>query len=123
MEKRKYYWCFLGIAAAVLIFSGCATTRNTGSVMREGALQQDQSIAQKDGDLGQRNQDAGISSAIKTAFAGDKMLSSSRINVDTSFCNVTLNGTVDSQAEADRAMRLGRSVDGVRTVRSNLIVE
>ena len=122
MENRMNYWCFFGIAAAVLIFSGCATTSSSRSVNREGSLQAAQNIIHQDEGIGQSIQDAGISSAIKTKFADDKLLSSSDIHVDTSDCNVTLNGKVNSQAVADRAMRLARSIDGVRTVRSNLIV-
>jgi osmotically-inducible protein OsmY len=67
--------------------------------------------------------DADISSSIKMKFATDKLLSDSDINIDTNQRNVTLRGKLNTQAEENRAIQLGRSVDGVRSVHSNLTVK
>ena len=67
--------------------------------------------------------DANISSAIKMKFATDELLSDSDINIDTNQRNVTLRGKLNTQAEENRAIQLGRSVDGVRSVHSNLSVK
>ncbi len=66
--------------------------------------------------------DADISSAIRQQFAADGLLSDSDINVDTTHGKVTLKGKGHTQAGADRAIQLGRSVDGVKSVRSSLTV-
>jgi osmotically-inducible protein OsmY len=68
------------------------------------------------------DQDANITSAIKLKFANDEVLSAANIHVDTSDRSVSLMGLVMSQAIADRAVYLGRSVNGVKSVRSLLVV-
>lgn len=68
------------------------------------------------------DEDASITSAIRLKFATDEVVSAANIHVDTSGRSVRLVGLVASQAIADRAVQLGRSVDGVKTVHSQLIV-
>src|SRR5215510_7372859 len=48
--------------------------------------------------------DAGITSAVKTKMAADNTVKASEINVDTHNHVVTLNGTVGSAAEKERAV-------------------
>lgn len=67
--------------------------------------------------------DADISSAIKLKFSEDKLISGSNINVDTTNGSVTLNGKVSNQGKADRALQIGRSVEGVKSIQSNLIID
>jgi hyperosmotically inducible protein len=64
--------------------------------------------------------DAAITSAVKAKFLADTTVKGLKIDVDTSAGMVTLNGTVSSRAEADRAMMLARNTDGVKGVHSNL---
>lgn len=66
--------------------------------------------------------DAAITSAVKAKFLADTAVSGLKIDVDTSGGMVTLNGTVSSRAEADRAMTLARNTDGVKSVHDNLKV-
>lgn len=66
--------------------------------------------------------DAAITSAVKAKFLVDTTVKGLKIDVDTSGGMVTLNGTVSSRAEADRAMMLARNTDGVKGVHSNLKV-
>jgi len=66
--------------------------------------------------------DAAITSAVKAKFLADTTVQGLKIDVDTSGGMVTLNGTVSSRAEADRAMMLARNTDGVKGVHSNLKV-
>jgi hyperosmotically inducible protein len=55
-------------------------------------------------------------------MADDPMVSASEINVDTTDGKVTLNGTVQNSAEEGKAVDLAKSVDGVKSVKSNLVV-
>lgn len=71
---------------------------------------------------GQTVEDASITAEIKLKFAKDDLVKASSIDVDTNNGVVTLNGTVTSQAEADRAVELTHRVEGVKNVRSKLIV-
>jgi len=66
--------------------------------------------------------DAGITSAVKSKMAADDTVKASEINVDTHEHVVTLNGTVGSQAEKDRALMIARNTDGVNSVIDDLRV-
>lgn len=68
-------------------------------------------------------EDAGITTEINLKFAKDDLVKALSIDVDTTDGFVTLKGTVASQAEADRAVQLSREVEGVKQVRSKLIVQ
>jgi hyperosmotically inducible protein len=116
--------CFTVLILAIFVFAfvSCATTHRTSVRNTENEMETTPQIANNDDYKGQRI-DADISSAIRMRFAIDELISDSHINVDTSGRNVTLKGKVDTQAEADRAMKLGRSVNGVRSVHSDLIVK
>ena len=66
--------------------------------------------------------DAAITSAVKAKFLADASVKGLKIDVDTKDHVVTLNGTVSSRAEADRAMMLARNTEGVTRVVDNLKV-
>ena len=65
---------------------------------------------------------ARITSEVKLKFAADDTVKALNIDVDTSNEVVTLNGTVNSKKELDQAVRLAKSVDGVKHVKSNLTI-
>ena len=66
--------------------------------------------------------DAGITTAVKTKMAADTTVKASEINVDTHNRVVTLNGTVGSQAEKERAVTIARDTNGVTNVVDDLVV-
>ena len=66
--------------------------------------------------------DTGITSAIKSKMAVDDTVKASEINVDTQNHVVTLNGTVGSQAEQERALTIARNTKGVSRVVDDLRV-
>src|SRR5499426_1046229 len=66
--------------------------------------------------------DAGITSAVKTKMAADNTVKASEINVDTHNHVVTLNGTVASNAERERAVMIARNTKGVTSVIDDLRV-
>ena len=103
------------ICLAAFLASGCTATKNTGVAVGEGAKEAAQQV-------GQTATDASITAAVKMKMADDPIVSASEINVDTIDGTVTLNGTVQNSAEAGNAVSLAESVDGVRSVKSNLIV-
>jgi hyperosmotically inducible periplasmic protein len=65
---------------------------------------------------------ARITSEVKLKFAADDTVKALNIDVDTNEGVVTLTGTVNSKKELDHAVRLAKSVDGVKHVKSNLTV-
>jgi hyperosmotically inducible periplasmic protein len=66
--------------------------------------------------------DAALTSAVKAKLLADPTVGGLKIDVDTSNGVVTLSGSVGTQAEADDAIDLARSTDGVRNVVSKLQV-
>src|SRR5262245_51103445 len=66
--------------------------------------------------------DTGITSAVKSKMAADDTVKASEINVDTHNHVVTLNGTVGSTAERDRAVMIARNTKGVNSVIDDLRV-
>jgi hyperosmotically inducible protein len=66
--------------------------------------------------------DAAVTSAVKAKFLADSTVSGLNIDVDTDNGMVTLNGTVASRAEAQRAMTIARNTEGVKGVHDNLKV-
>ncbi|HEU5258487.1 MAG TPA: BON domain-containing protein [Vicinamibacterales bacterium] len=66
--------------------------------------------------------DTGITSAVKSKMAADDTVKASEINVDTHNHVVTLNGTVGSKAERDRAVMIARNTKGVNSVIDDLRV-
>jgi len=66
--------------------------------------------------------DAGLTAKVKTQLIKDKDVSAMNVNVDTSNGVVTLTGTAKSRMEADKAARLARSVEGVKSVNNKLQV-
>lgn len=67
-------------------------------------------------------EDAVINGKVKTALAANEIVKARNIDADTVRGVVTLNGSVNSSAEKAEAIRVARSIDGVKDVRDNLKV-
>ena len=67
--------------------------------------------------------DSAITTKIKAKLAEEKLASAIRIRVDTDNKGVvTLSGSAKTQEEADRAVSIARSVEGVAAVENNIEV-
>jgi hyperosmotically inducible protein len=64
--------------------------------------------------------DAAVTTAVKTKVLADTATPGLKIEVDTKDGVVTLNGTVRTRAEADRAAMLARETNGVKRVVNKL---
>jgi hyperosmotically inducible protein len=67
--------------------------------------------------------DAAITGKVKTALLADADVKGLKIDVDTKDNVVTLNGSADSQAHADKAVTIAKGIDGVKSVSSNLTIK
>jgi osmotically-inducible protein OsmY len=112
--KSLRFFPFLFLALGVLAAS-CTAAKNTGTAVGEGTKEAAQQV-------NQAATDASITAAVKMKMADDPLVGAFDIDVDTSEGRVTLNGRVKSKAEADRAIQIARSVEGVKVVSSNLVV-
>lgn len=73
--------------------------------------------------VGQKVDDATITAKVKTALLADDQVKGTALNVDTTNGVVSLTGSLDNQALADKAMQLARGVEGVSDVRNNITVK
>jgi hyperosmotically inducible periplasmic protein len=112
---------------AMGLSAGCASARRAGSATKDTTVAAGREVGHKTEDVAEKvadkTSDATITAAVKAKFAKDKTVDASNIDVDTKNNNVTLNGTVKSQAEADQAVALARSVEGVKDVTPRLTVQ
>ena len=73
--------------------------------------------------VGQSIDDANLTTAVNAQLVRDKASNFTRIDVDTNNGIVTLNGTVASAEQRDRALEVARGVSGVKGVINNLQVQ
>lgn len=71
---------------------------------------------------GQFVDDSAITTKVKAEFAKDKTVSATNVHVETSKGGVRLSGFVKSDTEKRRAEELARSVSGVTSVSSALVI-
>ena len=104
MVKRHRILSFLVCIMLVTAFLGCASTQK-----REGT--------------GEYIDDSAITTKVKAAIFNEPSLKVFQINVETFKGDVQLSGFVDSARSVSKAGEVARSVQGVRSVRNNLIVK
>ena len=135
---------FAIVLSAVTFTAACSSARRTGSTVKDATVAAGEEVGDKAEGLADKTEDvadvtadktedvaqaaadktadATITSAIKMKFAADDDVKALAIDVDTSDGNVTLTGTVKTQAEADRAVMLAKGVEGVKNVTPKLTV-
>lgn len=92
-----------GIAAAVLLLSGCAPMEGRETT-------------------GQYVDDATVSTKVRAELVRNQSLKGFDIHVETMQDVVQLSGFVDSPAQKEEAEQIARGVNGVRSVRNNIVV-
>ena len=91
----------------------------TGSAMSNAASATERAMDKAGDAVG----DAAITGKVKSALIADPDVKALQIDVDTKDNVVTLNGTADTQAHAEKAVTVAKSVDGVKSVDSKLTVK
>ena len=64
-----------------------------------------------------------ITGKVKTALIADPDVKALKIDVDTKDHVVTLNGTADKQANADKAVTIAQGIEGVKSVENRLTIK
>jgi osmotically-inducible protein OsmY len=67
--------------------------------------------------------DSVISNTVRAKLIDDPDLNIFQVDVTTLRGDVQISGFVESQADKDRATQVARSVDGVRRVHNNLVIQ
>ena len=104
MKKRNIVIHFLVLLMLIATFAACASTPTRQS-------------------SGEYIDDSVITAKVKTLLANDDFLKSFQISVESRNGIVQLGGFVDSQKAVDMAGQITRSVDGLKSVRNDLIVK
>jgi hyperosmotically inducible protein len=109
------------------IDSGIAKTgqaaRDAGNAMKEAGKDAQASGSQASTTMGEKIDDAVITTSVNASFAKDADLSAIQINVDTKDGVVTLNGPAPTAAAKDKATDLAKQVKGVSSVNNQLVVK
>jgi osmotically-inducible protein OsmY len=104
MKRRKLLVRYFGLMMLMAALVACAATSTREST-------------------GEYIDDTVITTKVKTMLAGDNLLKSFKISVETFKGVVQLNGLVDSQYAVDRAGEIAVGVKGVASVKNNLKVK
>ena len=104
MQKKSKIVLFFLLVSLVVAFAACGSTdtrRSTGEYV----------------------DDTVITTKVKSQLAADDFLKSFQINVDTHEGIVQLSGFVDSQEAVNKAVSIARGVQGVTSVKNDLVVK
>jgi osmotically-inducible protein OsmY len=91
----------------------------TANTMEKAASATEQAMSKAGEAIG----DAAITGKVKTALIADPDIKALKIDVDTKDHVVSLNGSANSQANADKAVTIAKGVEGVKSVENNLTVK
>ena len=73
--------------------------------------------------VGQTVDDATVNAKVKAALLRAPDVKGTDVNVDTVNGTVTLKGSVETQAQSDRAVSIAKGIEGVKNVQSTLTVK
>jgi osmotically-inducible protein OsmY len=104
MKKRNIVIHCLVLLMLIATLAACASTRTSEST-------------------GEYVDDSVITTKVKSQLAADDFLKSFQISVETYKGVVQLSGFVNSQQAVDEAEQIATSVNGVTSVKNNLIVK
>jgi osmotically-inducible protein OsmY len=104
MKKRNAVIYCLVLLILIATFAACASTRTREST-------------------GEYVDDSVITTKVKSLLAADDFLKSFQIGVETFKGVVQLSGFVNTQKAVDKAIEITRSVNGVKSVKNDLIVK
>ena len=104
MKKRNRFVGYIVLVMLMVAFVACASTSKQEST-------------------GEYVDDSVITTKVKAQLVGDDFLKSFQISVETYKGVVQLSGFVNSQQAVDKAGQIARSVNGVTSVKNNLIVK
>lgn len=130
---------FKAVFASMMIVSGLAAcdkpgtaetagkkidqvTENVSNTVSNTADSAGATIAQQSKVAGQVMSDTEITAKIKSILLNEPGLKSLKITVETIKGVVTLTGSVNTQENADKAVKLAESIDDVKSVKNKLVI-
>jgi len=131
MNQRFLRMTTIGALVASAALVGCSktdqesaksTTKDAVVTVEQKAKEVGNSAANAGSKMGDKINDAMITTSVKAELAKDSSLSALKINVDTENGKVALKGTAPSAAAREQATTLAQNVKGVVSVDNQLTV-
>ena len=104
MKKMSIIMRYLVLLLVIAAFAACASTPKQAST-------------------GEIIDDSVITTKVKSLLAADSLLKAYQISVETHKGIVQLSGFVNSQSAVDKAGSIAGSVQGVKSVKNDLIIK
>lgn len=89
----------------------------------EAADSEDRKSKGTDASMGEKIDDATITTKVKMKLLGNRATSALKTNVDTTDGVVTLTGTATTAAEKELATKLAEEVDGVKSINNQMQID
>ncbi|WP_097734560.1 molecular chaperone OsmY [Escherichia coli] len=119
MTRLKISKTLLAVMLTSAVATGSAYAENNAHTTNESAGQKVDSSMNK---VGNFMDDSAITAKVKTALVDHDNIKSTDISVKTDQKVVTLSGFVESQAQAEEAVKVAKGVEGVTSVSDKLHV-
>ena len=119
MTRLKISKTLLAVMLTSAVATGSAYAENNAQTTNESAGQKVDSSMNK---VGNFMDDSSITAKVKAALVDDEAIKSTDISVKTDKKVVTLSGFVESQAQAEQAVKVAKGVEGVASVSDKLHV-
>ncbi len=123
MNKTKISKTLLAVVLGSVMASSSAFAENSAvESTKSTADSAGQKIDSSMNKVGNFMDDSAITAKVKAALVDDEQIKSTDISVKTEKSVVTLSGFVESQAQAEEAVKIAKGVEGVTSVSDKLHV-
>ncbi|EOL9071706.1 molecular chaperone OsmY [Cronobacter turicensis] len=123
MNKTKISKTLLAVVLGSVVASSSAFAENSAvESTKSTADSAGQKIDSSMNKVGNFMDDSAITAKVKAALVDDEQIKSTDISVKTEKSVVTLSGFVESQAQAEEAVKIAKGVEGVASVSDKLHV-
>jgi len=122
MTSQKMSKTLLAIMLGTAMMSGSALAETTMDKTQSAADSAGQKVDSSMNKVGNFMDDSSITAKVKAALVDHDSIKSTDISVKTDDKVVTLSGFVESQAQAEQAVRVAKGVEGVSSVSDKLHV-
>ena len=117
---RRRVPAFVAALATSLVLAACE--KSDQQKLKTDAEEAGKALKQVGETTGQVIEDAAITAKVKAALLAEKNVRSREVDVETFQGKVVLKGRVPDRAQADLALKVARSVEGVKAVESRIAV-
>ena len=112
----------LCLAAALALYACGREEPAIGQARSQTRVEQTRAV-EKASDAGKPLSDESLTQIVRSALESESSLDARKIDVENSHGNIALHGSVESEAQREKAGRIAGAVGGVREVVNDLTVD